>query len=506
MASVTFKQLNKVYDGKVQALKDIDLKVNAQDFLVIVGPSGCGKTTLLMILAGLERETSGEVWIDDTCVNNVDPKDRDVAVVFQSYALYPHMTVFGNMAFSLKVRRKKKDFINRKVAEVAEMLNLTEYLKRKPHQLSGGQKQRVAIGRAIVREPKVFLFDEPLSNLDIALRNKMRDELKKLHSELGATIVYVTHDQVEAMTLATTIVVLNEGEIQQVGTPFEIFMRPKTRFVASFIGSPLFSGGTTSGESQIRKWMLDNDYIEAIIALPTDMFYNTGIATYAWILSKNKRKERKDKIQLINAAGFFKPLRKPLGKKRRELAPNDIKRTVKIYGDFKEGEFCKIFHKNEFLYREYTVWQPLQRTGRINAETVEAIASSALFTADKTFYDEALHEALAVKEPRTDKEDVQLAKLEKGKIRVDAIIATLKKNLDAVEYKDYAAFIKRLQVLLGSIDGLSAKAIEKIAYAMSDMDKTAVVQKDKKAKTSKTTSSGLMAHFLFYSIVEFKSY
>jgi multiple sugar transport system ATP-binding protein len=140
MASVTFKQLNKVYDGKVQALKDIDLKVNAQDFLVIVGPSGCGKTTLLMILAGLERETSGEVWIDDTCVNNVDPKDRDVAVVFQSYALYPHMTVFGNMAFSLKVRRKKKDFINRKVAEVAEMLNLTEYLKRKPHQLSGGQK------------------------------------------------------------------------------------------------------------------------------------------------------------------------------------------------------------------------------------------------------------------------------------------------------------------------------------------------------------------------------
>ena len=169
MASVTFKQLNKVYDGKVQALKDINLEVNAQDFLVIVGPSGCGKTTLLMILAGLEHGTSGEVWIDDTCVNNVDPKDRDVAVVFQSYALYPHMTVFGNMAFSLKVRHKKKDFIKRKVAEVAEMLNLTEYLKRKPHQLSGGQKQRVAIGRAIVREPKVFLLDEPLSNLDIAL-------------------------------------------------------------------------------------------------------------------------------------------------------------------------------------------------------------------------------------------------------------------------------------------------------------------------------------------------
>lgn len=238
MASVSFKQISKVYDGKVQALKDIDLEVNAQDFLVIVGPSGCGKTTLLMILAGLERETSGEVWIDDICVNKVDSKDRDIALVFQSYALYPHMTVFGNMAFSLKVRRKKRDYIKTRVVEVAEMLNLTEYLKRKPHQLSGGQKQRVAIGRAIVREPKVFLLDEPLSNLDIALRNKMRDELKKLHSDLGATIVYVTHDQVEAMTLATKIVVLDEGEIQQIGTPFEVFMKPQTRFVAGFIGSP----------------------------------------------------------------------------------------------------------------------------------------------------------------------------------------------------------------------------------------------------------------------------
>lgn len=238
MPRVTLKKISKVYDGKVQALKDIELKVHAQDFLVIVGPSGCGKTTLLMILAGLERETSGEIWIDDICVNNIDPKDRDVAVVFQSYALYPHMTVFDNMAFSLKVRRKKRKFIKARVAEVAEMLNLTQYLKRKPHQLSGGQKQRVAIGRALVRKPKVFLLDEPLSNLDIALRNKMRDELKKLHQELGATIVYVTHDQVEAMTLATRIVVLKEGEIEQIGTPFEIFMRPETRFVASFIGSP----------------------------------------------------------------------------------------------------------------------------------------------------------------------------------------------------------------------------------------------------------------------------
>jgi type I restriction enzyme M protein len=248
-------------------------------------------------------------------------------------------------------------------------------------------------------------------------------------------------------------------------------------------GSPLFSGGTTSGESQIRKWMLDNDYVEAIIALPTDMFHNTGIATYAWILSKNKRKERKEKIQFIKAADFFKPLRKPLGKKRRELAPEDIKRTVEIYAKFKECEYSKIFHKSEFLYREYAVWQPLQRTGCINAETVDALAVGALFTANKSFCNEAAFAELSAQEPRTEKEDAQLAKLAQGKAMVDEIIATLKKNLDAVEYKDYAAFIKRLQVLLGDIDGVNAKAVEKIAYEMSVMDKAAVVQKDKKGNT-----------------------
>lgn len=246
-------------------------------------------------------------------------------------------------------------------------------------------------------------------------------------------------------------------------------------------GSPLFSGGTTSGESQIRKWMLDNDYIEAIIALPTDLFYNTGIATYAWILSKNKRKERKDKIQLINAAGFFRSLRKPLGKKRRELAPEDIKKTVEIYSAFKNGEFCKIFHKNEFLYSEYAVWQPLQRTGHINAKTIELLANSALLTANKNFFDETLLAELIEKEPRATKEEVQLKKMLKGKEMVAEIISILKKNVDEIDYSDYAAFVKRLRTLLDSISGLSVKMIEKIAYEMSVMDKTAVVQKTKKA-------------------------
>jgi type I restriction enzyme M protein len=247
-------------------------------------------------------------------------------------------------------------------------------------------------------------------------------------------------------------------------------------------GSPLFSGGTTSGESQIRKWMLDNDYIEAIVALPTDLFYNTGIGIYAFILSKKKRAERKNKIQLINAVDFFKPLRKSLGKKRRELSTDNIKDIVKIYSEFKPGKYCKIFDRDEFLYREYAVWQPLQRTGRIDAETVEALRVSALLTANASFYDEAAFEELNVKEPRTAKEDDKLKKLMSGRAMTEAIIATLKKNVDGKEYKDYAAFIKRLAALLGDIDGVNAKAVEKIAYEMSVMDKTAVVQKDKKGK------------------------
>lgn len=248
-------------------------------------------------------------------------------------------------------------------------------------------------------------------------------------------------------------------------------------------GSPLFSGGTTSGESQIRKWMLDNDYIEAIIALPTDLFYNTGIGIYAWILSKSKAEHRKNKIQFINAVSFYEPMRKALGKKRRELSPENIRDIVKFYSAFKEGKYCKIFHRDEFLYREYTVWQPLQRTGRIDAKSVEALSTSALLTANKSFYDEELFEELNAKEPRTEKEETLLKKLTRGKAMVEEIITALKKNTDTDAYKDYGAFVKKLQVVLGGIDGLTAKAIEKIAYEMSVMDKTAIVQKDKKGKT-----------------------
>jgi len=238
MASLTLRKIEKVYDNSIHAVKGIDLHIENNAFCVIVGPSGCGKTTLLMLLAGLEPLTGGEIFIDDKCVNKVEPKDRNVAVVFQNYTLYPHLSVYNNLAFVLKLRRVKKPEIQAKINRVAKLLDIDDLLKRKPHQLSGGQKQRIAIGKAIVKEPQVFLMDEPLSNLDISLRNRMREELKKLHADLRATIIYVTHDQIEAMTLATQIVVIKSGEIQQVGTPFEVFTKPANMFVAGFIGSP----------------------------------------------------------------------------------------------------------------------------------------------------------------------------------------------------------------------------------------------------------------------------
>lgn len=225
-------------DKAVEVLKKIDIDVAPGEFLILVGPSGCGKSTLLSIIAGLEEPTEGAIRIAGRDVVGVPPAQRDIAMVFQSYALYPHKTVYDNMAFGLKIAKVPKAEIDRRVREASEILQITEYLQRLPKALSGGQRQRVAIGRAIVRNPKVFLFDEPLSNLDAALRTKMRVELATLHRRLGATMVYVTHDQVEAMTLADKIVVLNKGRIEQVGAPLELYHRPATRFVASFIGSP----------------------------------------------------------------------------------------------------------------------------------------------------------------------------------------------------------------------------------------------------------------------------
>ncbi len=237
MSGVLLNSVVKSYD-KTTVVHGINLEIAPKEFVVLVGPSGCGKSTTLRMLAGLEEISGGDITINDRIVNNVAPKDRDVAMVFQNYALYPHLTVAENIAFGLRIRRVPKDEITKTVADTAEILGLTELLERRPADLSGGQRQRVAMGRAIVRHPKVFLFDEPLSNLDAKLRTQMRAEIKRLHSRLGVTSVYVTHDQVEAMTLADRIVVMSNGRIEQIGTPMELFNSPKNTFVATFIGSP----------------------------------------------------------------------------------------------------------------------------------------------------------------------------------------------------------------------------------------------------------------------------
>lgn len=237
MSGVQLDGIVKAY-GSVQVVHGIDLNVDEGEFVVLVGPSGCGKSTTLRMVAGLEEITGGDLTIDGRVMNNVAPKDRDVAMVFQNYALYPHLTVAKNIAFGLQIRKVPKDEIEKSVKEVAEILGLTEYLERRPADLSGGQRQRVAMGRAIVRRPKVFLFDEPLSNLDAKLRTQMRAEIKRLHQRLGATSIYVTHDQVEAMTLADRIVVMHDGRIEQIGTPMDLFNNPVNTFVAGFIGSP----------------------------------------------------------------------------------------------------------------------------------------------------------------------------------------------------------------------------------------------------------------------------
>ena len=257
MATLKFKNINKIYDNKVQAVFDFNLDVKDKEFIVFVGPSGCGKSTTLRMLAGLEDISSGELYIDDVLVNDVSPKDRNIAMVFQSYALYPHMTVYNNMAFALKIQKVPKDEIDRRIHEAAAILGLEPYLQRKPKALSGGQRQRVALGRAIVRRPKVFLMDEPLSNLDAKLRVQMRSEIAKIHEDVGATTVYVTHDQTEAMTMATRIVVMKDGKIQQIGTPKEVYDHPVNMFVGGFIGSPAMNFFT--GKFEDGKFLFDGE-------------------------------------------------------------------------------------------------------------------------------------------------------------------------------------------------------------------------------------------------------
>jgi len=238
MANVLLKNISKVYESNKYAVKDVNIEVKDKEFVVLVGPSGCGKTTTLRMIAGLEEITEGDLFIDGVRVNDVSPKNRDIAMVFQNYALYPHMTVYENMAFGLKLRKIPRDEIKTRVNEAASILGISHYLDRKPKALSGGERQRVAVGRAIVRKPKVFLFDEPLSNLDAKLRVQMRTEISKLHLKLEATMIYVTHDQTEAMTMGERIVVMKDGYVYQIDTPLNLYNNPENRFVAGFIGSP----------------------------------------------------------------------------------------------------------------------------------------------------------------------------------------------------------------------------------------------------------------------------
>lgn len=251
MAEIRLENINKIYEGGPAVVRNFNLNISDGEFIVFVGPSGCGKSTTLRMIAGLEEITDGDFYIDEIRMNDIEPKNRDIAMVFQNYALYPHMTVYDNMAFGLKLRKNPKKDIKKQVHDAAEILGLTEYLERKPKALSGGQKQRVALGRAIVRNPGVFLMDEPLSNLDAKLRVQMRSEITKLHKRLNTTTIYVTHDQTEALTMATRIVVLDKGNIMQVGTPKEVYDLPENIFVAEFIGSPamnIFDAEIESGE------------------------------------------------------------------------------------------------------------------------------------------------------------------------------------------------------------------------------------------------------------------
>lgn len=262
MAGLVLKNINKAYENGFKAVNDFNLEIKDREFIVFVGPSGCGKSTTLRMIAGLEEITAGELYIGDRLVNDVEPKERDIAMVFQNYALYPHMTVYDNMAFALKLRKESKEEIDKKVKEAAKILDMEHLLDRKPKALSGGQRQRVAMGRAIVRHPKVFLMDEPLSNLDAKLRVQMRTEIAKLYSKLKTTFIYVTHDQTEAMTLGSRIVVMKDGVAQQIATPKEIYNNPVNLFVATFIGSPQMNvlyGETVSRDGKIYLRLLDKE-------------------------------------------------------------------------------------------------------------------------------------------------------------------------------------------------------------------------------------------------------
>jgi len=304
MAQVTLEGVSKIYDGGVRAVKSINLEIKDREFMVLVGPSGCGKSTSLRMVAGLEEISEGTCKIGERVINNVPPKDRDIAMVFQNYALYPHMTVYDNMAFGLKLRKFPKDEINRRVQSAAQSLGLTEYLERRPKALSGGQRQRVAMGRAIVREPAVFLFDEPLSNLDAKMRVEMRKELLQLHARINTTMIYVTHDQIEAMTLGDRITVMRDGIIEQVGSPETVFDCPATLFVARFIGTPPMNIMKGMLEKNGNDYVFNGETLKAVLpAKFTDAIKNyvgksvcLGVRPRAFVLKQDATEEQKKNV------------------------------------------------------------------------------------------------------------------------------------------------------------------------------------------------------------------
>lgn len=346
MANVRFKNVNKVYDNNVQAVFDFNLEIRDKEFVVLVGPSGCGKSTTLRMLAGLEDITEGEILIDDNVVNDLPPKSRDIAMVFQSYALYPHMTVYENMSFALKIKGFKKQEIEERVNYAADILALKPYLGRKPKALSGGQRQRVALGRAIVRTPKVFLMDEPLSNLDAKLRVQMRSEIIKIHQKVGAITVYVTHDQTEAMTMADRIVVMKDGWVQQIGTPREVYNYPDNTFVGGFIGSPsmnflnCMSDGKqliipSNGEEEIRI-DLTNKKIELLSEYRQTKIQNLKVQIEKEVLEI-------DKLEKQIASSKPKSKELPILKKTSKDVSSSLHTHRESLQEFESGLFSIIF-------------------------------------------------------------------------------------------------------------------------------------------------------------------
>ena len=353
MAKVIVKNLGKTYENGFKAVKDFNLNIDDGEFVVLVGPSGCGKSTTLRMIAGLEEISSGKLYIDDKIVNNVEPVDRDIAMVFQNYALYPHFSVYENMAFALKIKKMNKKAIKEKIDEAAKILELDNLLDRKPKELSGGQRQRVALGRAMVREPKVFLMDEPLSNLDAKLRVSMRSEIIKLHKKLKTTFIYVTHDQTEAMTMGSKIVVMNKGEIQQAADPITIYKKPRNKFVASFIGSPQMNffdvrvlkiGGKIFIENDFIKHEVKNDVVRKIFE---EEYLNSKVEVGIRpedieVIAKRKIREIKNNDE--NIVGVIELVEILGAETYVHLKVNDTKLICKVNGVFvgEEGQEISI--------------------------------------------------------------------------------------------------------------------------------------------------------------------